>query len=244
MPAIDWNTRSTGAPRSMARVVVVTWVSTQDCVGISKRRDDVVEHGEQVDDRRHVVAGRVDADHRVAAAEQQAVEDGGGDAARVVGRVIGLQPHGQASRAGRACRGSAVTTSALARRPAIRSWLRMSLRDGGRHLGREARGERAQGPRVVGVVGRAASRGSRRRSCATTGAKAAASWRSTIRRVTSSALVGDQRLGQEALSAARRPAPSGRRRSPRRCAAATPASTSPERGGVALAISSFRSENR
>ncbi len=38
VPAIDWNTRSTGAPASMAPRVVVTWARTQDWVGISKRR--------------------------------------------------------------------------------------------------------------------------------------------------------------------------------------------------------------
>jgi hypothetical protein len=35
VPAIDWNTRSTGAPRSIAAMVLVTWVSTQDWVGIA-----------------------------------------------------------------------------------------------------------------------------------------------------------------------------------------------------------------
>ena len=44
VPAIDWNTRSTGAPRSIASIVVVTWVSTQalgrNLVGV----DDIVEH--------------------------------------------------------------------------------------------------------------------------------------------------------------------------------------------------------
>ena len=35
VPAIDWNTRSTGAPRSMACKVLVTWVSTQDWVGMA-----------------------------------------------------------------------------------------------------------------------------------------------------------------------------------------------------------------
>ena len=35
VPAIDWNTRSTGAPRSIASIVVVTWVSMQDWVGMS-----------------------------------------------------------------------------------------------------------------------------------------------------------------------------------------------------------------
>ena len=34
VPAIDWNTRSTGAPRSMAAMVLVTWVSTHDWVGM------------------------------------------------------------------------------------------------------------------------------------------------------------------------------------------------------------------
>ena len=34
----DWKTRSTGAPCSMARKVVVTCASTQDCVGIAQRR--------------------------------------------------------------------------------------------------------------------------------------------------------------------------------------------------------------
>ena len=38
MPPIDWNTRSTGAPRSIARSVVVTCASTQVCVGIAAAR--------------------------------------------------------------------------------------------------------------------------------------------------------------------------------------------------------------
>jgi len=37
VPAIDWNTRSTGAPFSIASMVCVTCVSTHDCVGIAKR---------------------------------------------------------------------------------------------------------------------------------------------------------------------------------------------------------------
>ena len=35
VPAIDWNTRSTGAPGAISASVVVTWASTQLCVGIS-----------------------------------------------------------------------------------------------------------------------------------------------------------------------------------------------------------------
>ena len=58
--------------------------------------DDVVQHGQQVEDRRRVVARRVDADDGIAAAEHQSVDDGGGDAALVIGRVIGLQADGHA----------------------------------------------------------------------------------------------------------------------------------------------------
>ena len=35
VPAIDWNTRSTGAPRSIARMLVVTCASTQLWVGMA-----------------------------------------------------------------------------------------------------------------------------------------------------------------------------------------------------------------
>ena len=35
VPPIDWNTRSTGAPRSIARSVVVTCANTQVCVGMA-----------------------------------------------------------------------------------------------------------------------------------------------------------------------------------------------------------------
>ena len=37
VPAIDWNTRSTGKPCPISPSVVVTWVSTQPCVGICSR---------------------------------------------------------------------------------------------------------------------------------------------------------------------------------------------------------------
>ena len=37
VPAIDWNTKSTGTPRLISSIEVVTWVSTQAWVGISNR---------------------------------------------------------------------------------------------------------------------------------------------------------------------------------------------------------------
>ncbi len=72
LPAMDWKTRSTGAPlfdgfqrscdmRQHAGV----------CVGMSQRRAHLVDHREQVRNRREVVGGGVDADHRVAAAIEQ-----------------------------------------------------------------------------------------------------------------------------------------------------------------------------
>ncbi len=38
VPPMDWKTRSTGAPREIASICPVTWVRTQDWVGMSKRR--------------------------------------------------------------------------------------------------------------------------------------------------------------------------------------------------------------
>ena len=41
------------------------------------------------------IGGRIDADHGVAAAQEQSVEHRRGDTARVVGRMVGLQPRGK-----------------------------------------------------------------------------------------------------------------------------------------------------
>lgn len=58
--------------------------------------DDGVEHFQQGADRSDAVGGRVDADHGVAVAVQQAVENAGGNTGRFVCRVVGLQPGRQA----------------------------------------------------------------------------------------------------------------------------------------------------
>ncbi|KAI3488917.1 hypothetical protein L1887_46947 [Cichorium endivia] len=66
--------------------------------------DDGVEHLQQGADRGDAVGGRVDADHGVTVAVEQAVEDARGDPRRFVGGVVGLQagrqapaqPHGAA----------------------------------------------------------------------------------------------------------------------------------------------------
>ncbi len=56
--------------------------------------DDGVEHLQKLADALGVVGGRVDADHRVAVAVEQAVENARGDAGAVVGGVVGLQAGG------------------------------------------------------------------------------------------------------------------------------------------------------
>ena len=99
-----------------------------------------------------VVARRVDADHGVAAAEHQAVDDRGGDAAPVVGRVIGLQAHGHVP----------LEAERVAKAASRRSTLRAAedqvlvahdFGDRGRHLGRDARGEPRENLAGVGFVG-------------------------------------------------------------------------------------------
>ena len=54
-----------------------------------------IQHGQQGGAGTQVVGGRIDADHRIAHAEQQPVQRGAGDADGIVGRMVGLQPAGK-----------------------------------------------------------------------------------------------------------------------------------------------------
>ena len=139
-----------------------------------------VEHGEQRARGIDAVGRRIDADHRVAAAEQQAVERRCGDAARIVGRMVGLQAHRQP--AGQSDRVAEAGDDAAFRRDGDQVLVAHQLADRGDHLGREAGRSAANAP------GSAASRNSRNSPTVSdaTGANAAASWLSTISRVTSS----------------------------------------------------------
>ena len=56
---------------------------------------DVVEALQHPGDALHAVVHRVQAQHRVPDAEGEALEQGGHDAVRVVGGVVGLEPGGQ-----------------------------------------------------------------------------------------------------------------------------------------------------
>ena len=58
--------------------------------------DDRVEHFQHGANRGDAVGGRVDADHGVAVAVQQPIEDARGDARRLIRRMVRLQARGQA----------------------------------------------------------------------------------------------------------------------------------------------------
>jgi hypothetical protein len=60
--------------------------------------DQLVLQVQQPAEHRQAVGYRVDADDRVACAVEQAVQRGGRHAAQIVGRVVGLQAHRQATR--------------------------------------------------------------------------------------------------------------------------------------------------
>ena len=114
------------------------------------RGDDRVQHREQGGHLPEVVGGGVDADHRVAGPVEQAVEEAGGDALRVVGRVIRLQagrePPGKPERVP-----EARDDPDLARRD-HHVLDAHELRHGGGHLGGEAR-RHARERGGVGLVG-------------------------------------------------------------------------------------------
>ena len=151
------------------------------------RRDGValahrVEHREQRARGIDAVGRRVDADHRVAGAEQQPVERGCGDAARIVGRMVGLQAHRETP--GQADRVAEARDDAALCRHRDQVLQAHQLADRGGHLGRQARAQRGQRVRFGGEQALAELAHGER--CAT-GANAAASWLSMISRVTSSA---------------------------------------------------------
>ena len=61
-------------------------------------RDNAVQQPQQFADHGRIVAGRIDPDARIARSQQQAVEDRGGNAPRVVEGMVGLQPHAHPAR--------------------------------------------------------------------------------------------------------------------------------------------------
>ncbi len=143
---------------------------------------DCVDQAQQARGHGHIVTGGIDADDRVARAEQQAVQNGGGDSGSVVRgwlgcrRVLSLPGSPTEVR-------KRVTTRILAA-AAIRSCTRMSLLTAAAISGVNPGASAARRPAV------ASSESSQSRNSPTvnerTGAKAVASCVSTISRVTSS----------------------------------------------------------
>lgn len=112
--------------------------------------DHLVEHAQQVAEHLHAVGGRVEPDHRVAGAHEQAVQRGGRHAAQVVGRMVGLQPHREM--AGQADGVAKARDHAALARHRDEVLVAHELGYRGHHLRREPGGQRGQ-RRGVGLFG-------------------------------------------------------------------------------------------
>jgi hypothetical protein len=136
---MDWNTRSTeGAllDQSQGGGDVAEHAGLG---GDVEPGAHLVEQVQQVGGGVRGVGGGVDADHRVAAAEQQPVEGGGRDALRIVGRVVRLQPGGQG--AGQADGGAERRGDPHCPRDRDEVLIAHQLAYRGDHLGRECGGQ-------------------------------------------------------------------------------------------------------
>ena len=161
VPAIDWKTRSTGEPRRIRSSVVVTCASTQLCVGMSSLSRTSSSMDEQRMRALGTVGRGIDADDGVAGAEQEAVHDAGGDAADIVGRMVGLQSHRQP--AGQPDGVAEAGHDGAFRRHHHQILQPADLADRRRHLGRDTGRKRGQRSRRSARP-TAASRAVRRRS--------------------------------------------------------------------------------
>jgi hypothetical protein len=184
VPATDWNTRSTGAPCSSARSVVVTWASTQDWVGMPYR---VITSSTSCS-RATVRAGESVAGLMpMTASPQPCSSPSTMDAVTPSGSSVGwLGCSREASRPGRPRVLRSPVTTRVRRPTATRSALRISFEVAATISG--------VSPRASSLIDAsspaAAQASSRSRNSPTvsdaTGAKATGSWVSRTSRVTSS----------------------------------------------------------
>ena len=84
VPAIDWKTRSTGAPASMRPSWVVTWARTRTGSGSRTGIRRSMSRRSAADGGGAIGRG-IDPDDGVAAAVDEAIDDGGDDALGAVG---------------------------------------------------------------------------------------------------------------------------------------------------------------
>ena len=140
VPAMDWKIRSTGAPRCNRLQLRGHMRQHAGLRGDLVPSDQLIHHPQQRRATAHAVRGRIDADHRVAAAVEQAVENRGGNAPGIVGRMIRLQPNGQPARQTERAAKRA-SPRGISGPPESRSWLLINFataaaisgRDAGRH---------------------------------------------------------------------------------------------------------------
>ena len=237
VPAIDWNTRSTGEPLRISSSVVVTCASTQLWVGMSSLRGSrrasraarCARSGLSVAGLMPITASP--------AAEQQAVENAGRDAARRRRSDGWAAAAPTAGRAGRSCCGSA--SPPAFRRDHHQVLQAADLADRRRHLRRDAGRERRelrrrrlvrQQPVAEAADGQMRDR---REGRAGRGCRRSAASPRRLRRGRPCSLQ-ERRSGRSASAncAATRSSP---------VSAARPASWSPLRNGVAFASSVLRS---
>ncbi len=133
--------------------------------------------------RSGAVRSRVDADHGVAAAVGETFEHRRQDAARIVRGVVGLQPHRHRARQPDGVAETRHDPHLARDRDQILVAHQLATRR--RHLGREAGRQLGKARRGREVRQQPVAEVADGQRCAT-GAKAAASWLSMMRRVTSS----------------------------------------------------------
>ncbi|MCY1401385.1 hypothetical protein D9M71_165020 [compost metagenome] len=112
--------------------------------------DDRVEHFQHGANRGDAVGGRVDADHGIAVAVQQAVENACGDTGRFVGGVVRLQARGQSPTQAEGAAEFRDHTDFLRHQHQILH--AHDLRHGGNHFRGQAGGEGAQNLLVGGIA--------------------------------------------------------------------------------------------
>jgi hypothetical protein len=118
----------------------------------ARLRRDLVTADQRVDEPQqrfhggHAVSRRIDSDHGIAAAVHQSIDNRGGNALRVVGRMIRLQPNREPTR--QTERVAKRRHDAALLRDENQILVRHQLRHRGDHLGRETRRQRGQRKRV------------------------------------------------------------------------------------------------
>lgn len=182
VPATDWKTRSTGAPRSIRSTLVVTWHSTQDWVGIAYRP---ITPSSSSSRSRTAFGLSVAGLTPITASPEPSRRPSRRAAATPAGSSVGwLGWRRVASRPGRPMVDRKAVTTRTFRATATRSAFPMSLETAAAISGV------SPGASAASVTASAASDSSHSRSSPTvidaTGAKAAGSWVSRMSRVTSS----------------------------------------------------------